>query len=695
MCILCALRSPQPSPLEAATLHAATSVPTQTSFVSGDMRFSGSYSSTQITQMAGQLTSGYWAGVGATPRAFDVHAGATLNVDLSGLTAEGQALARLALDAWTEVSGLQFNSAPDSGATIHISFDDDQDGAWSTSQVAGGVISSSHVNVSADWIANYGTTADSYSLQTYIHEIGHALGLGHAGRYNGTVRNSEIIYSFDSWQLSIMSYVTQGQNRSVDASTAFALTPMLADIAAIQSIYGVWRRAETGNTVYGVGATAGGVHQEVAALIAEGAPARPISFTILDASGTDTLDLSTDTRSQYIDLNDGGISSAYGLIGNIAIAYGSFIERFVGGSGDDRVLGNELNNRIDSGAGADNADGGRGNDTLIGGAGGDTLLGGIGNDSITGGTEADWLSGGDGNDRVWGEAGNDTLWGGAGNDLLYGGNGDDQIAGEAGNDQIRAGDGNDTIDGGLGNDMIYGDLGADALTGGEGDDRLYGGDGNDSLDLGAGRDIADGGNGDDVIVGGDGNDTIKGGNGNDTLSGDAGNDTLNGGAGADDMTGGLGNDTLNAGAGEDTLDGGAGNDSLLGGDDMDILLGGEGNDTLNGGTGDDALVGGLGADTLIGGAGADSFVFDSVESSTVAASDTINDFVAGTDHIDVLALEATFIGSDAFGNTAGELRLWNERTLWHLEFDADGDGTADFAVLIRSRADIGVSDFLL
>ena len=49
-------------------------------------------------------------------------------------------------------------------------------GSW-----ANGIISSAHVNVSTQWLTNYGTTHDTYSFQTYIHEIGHVLGLGHAG----------------------------------------------------------------------------------------------------------------------------------------------------------------------------------------------------------------------------------------------------------------------------------------------------------------------------------------------------------------------------------------------------------------------------------------------------------------------------------------------------------------------------------
>lgn len=56
-------------------------------------------------QIATQLTEGYWGG---TARSFDVTAGDTLYVDITGLTANGQAMALQALDAWSIVSGLNF-----------------------------------------------------------------------------------------------------------------------------------------------------------------------------------------------------------------------------------------------------------------------------------------------------------------------------------------------------------------------------------------------------------------------------------------------------------------------------------------------------------------------------------------------------------------------------------------------------------
>jgi predicted Zn-dependent protease len=40
---------------------------------------------------------------------------------------------------------------------------------------------SATVSVAQSWLNANGTSLGSYSMQTYIHEIGHALGLGHAG----------------------------------------------------------------------------------------------------------------------------------------------------------------------------------------------------------------------------------------------------------------------------------------------------------------------------------------------------------------------------------------------------------------------------------------------------------------------------------------------------------------------------------
>ena len=56
-------------------------------------------------QIADQLTDGYWGG---SSRSFDVISGDTLYVDVTGLTSNGQDMARAALDAWSVVTGISF-----------------------------------------------------------------------------------------------------------------------------------------------------------------------------------------------------------------------------------------------------------------------------------------------------------------------------------------------------------------------------------------------------------------------------------------------------------------------------------------------------------------------------------------------------------------------------------------------------------
>ena len=101
---------------------------------------------------------------------------------------------------------------------------------------------------------------------------------------------------------------------------------------------------------------------------------------------------------------------------------------------------------------------------------------------------------------------------------------------------------------------------------------------------------------------------------------------MNGSALANTLTGDGRNEQLNGLGGADFLNG-------MGGSDR--LDGGIGNDTLNGGEGDDILIGGTGNDTLTGGAGADLFV-----ASASGGADVINDFVVGTDLIDLTAFGA-------------------------------------------------------
>jgi serralysin len=95
----------------------------------------------------------------------------------------------------------------------------------------------------------------------------------------------------------------------------------------------------------------------------------------------------------------------------------------------------------------------------------------------------------------------------------------------------------------------------------------------------------------------------------------------------ENATGGTGGDTIQGNAAANVLSGLGGNDTLNGGG---------GNDTLLGGTGDDQLFGDAGGDQLIGGTGADRFGFRAAtDSNATTGYDIIQDFVSGTDKIDL------------------------------------------------------------
>jgi S-layer protein len=96
--------------------------------------------------------------------------------------------------------------------------------------------------------------------------------------------------------------------------------------------------------------------------------------------------------------------------------------------------------------------------------------------------------------------------------------------------------------------------------------------------------------------------------------------------------------------------------SITGGAGNDSITGAAGNDTLVGGAGNDTLVGGAGVDSMTGGAGADTFVIGqntgTTSFSTSAASDTITDFVAGTDKLSMAQTPSSFLGNYANITTA-------------------------------------------
>lgn len=164
-------------------------------------------------------------------------------------------------------------------------------------------------------------------------------------------------------------------------------------------------------------------------------------------------------------------------------------------------------------------------------------------------------------------------------------------------------------------------------------------------------------------------------------------------------------ETLRAAAGDDWIFGFGGNDRLYGEDGNDALSGGRGGDTLSGGAGNDRLVGGTAADRLYGGAGRDVFDWNALAESRSGSRDTVGDFQRGADKLDLSGIDARttlsgnqafrFVGEDGFSNRAGEVQFRDFGRGVIVEGDVNGDGRADFSVVVYGASALTKGDFVL
>ncbi|MBJ2347402.1 M10 family metallopeptidase C-terminal domain-containing protein, partial [Pseudomonas sp. HB05] len=472
----------------------------------------------------------------------------------------------------------------------------------------------------------------TYDYMTFMHEIGHALGLKHP--FSPSATNSTVLSSqFDDVRYTIMSY---NNNYSYEPTT-----PMLLDIAAIQSLYGANKQWQVGNNSYSWAAD------------------QSVFETIWDAGGVDTIDASNQAQAVRINLNEGQFSKIGATFQNLttqtdfneglAIAYGTKIENAIGSANDDTLIGNALDNVLNGRAGAD---------VMIGGSGNDTYVVDNINDVIQ---ETSALN-----------SGVDTVQ--ASSSYVLSANIETLIL---------TGFGNINGTGNALNNRITGTLGANVLDGGAGIDTLVGGTGNDTYVVDNLKDVISetstlaseidtvrasltwslGANLENLTLTGTANLNGSGNALNNVLTGNAGNNLLDGLAGRDTLVGGAGNDTYtldNAGdsvveladegidlvrtAVSHTLSANVENAVLLGIAALNLtgnasnnsLIGNAAANVLNGMDGADTLDGGAGIDTLIGGTGNDTYVVDNLkdvisETSTSASEiDSVRSSVSWT-----------------------------------------------------------------
>jgi Ca2+-binding RTX toxin-like protein len=239
-------------------------------------------------------------------------------------------------------------------------------------------------------------------LGIFLHELGHLLQLDHSannsepGEHDGKGSSGkDISANIDTDIFTVMSY----NNYIIDNQTSTTYSP--ADVAALQYLYGK-NSSQVNNTFtfYYDPALKATEFQKLMNSV-DGSNFTVFAyapFLVIDNSGFDTLDFSNLKISSKIDLTLGNVfignrtlmidqldSSTWFTVDEMApvitIYPETVIEKIIGTSFDDQILGNTLPLTISSGAGNDNIVGSNKNDLLSGGIGNDTIDGGSGKDT--------------------------------------------------------------------------------------------------------------------------------------------------------------------------------------------------------------------------------------------------------------------------------------------------------------------------
>ena len=193
-----------------------------------------------------------------------------------------------------------------------------------------------------------------------LHELGHALGLKHPHDSGGTARPTFAqlgIKRIDSDTTTIMSYNDDANWNAFNWDPA---SPMILDVIALQALYGKNQQTNADNTVHKLSAN-------------------NFYLTLWDASGIDTLDVSSNPSGWTVVMPNQGISSLVDTRVGIAAPTSDYIaalphnlvwlagdyEHIIGSRFSDQLTGNDFNNVFFSNGGNDVIGGGNGIDTVV------------------------------------------------------------------------------------------------------------------------------------------------------------------------------------------------------------------------------------------------------------------------------------------------------------------------------------------
>lgn len=313
--------------------------------------------------------------------------------------------------------------------------------------------------------------------------------------------------------------------------------------------------------------------------------------------------------------------------------------------------------------------------------------------------------------------------------------GDNVITGNSGMNRLIGGGGNDTLIGGAGDDVYVVDSQSDIVI-----ENLN--EGFDIIKSSVSFSLVGYANIEQLRITGTADGNITGNAEDNSLVGNPGANVLDSGGGSDRMKGGFGNDTYIIRSGSETIVefAAAGDDTVMAATNYVLGTNGDGTDTqvehlwtidanattaidltgnsfshdiqgnngvniLTGGTGNDTIFGRGAGDLLVGGGGNDTFVYTAATDTALADRDTISDF-STNDRIDFSGFDAntntggtqgfTFIGTGGFTGVAGQLNAQESApgsSTWFVSGDVNGDGVADFQIVVVTDHALTIADF--